>query len=93
MKHHVCGSRALLEGDLQPLEGEEIDSYRLKLPLLLRHIVDVSELLMPTESRGERPHTTDGAIAYKFWRYKITVYHGVIRAWLDVDCVHGYLWL
>jgi hypothetical protein len=67
MKHHFCGRRAVLERDVQPLERENLDPYRLKLPLLHRHIVDVSELVMPTGSGGERPHITDGAIAYKLW--------------------------
>jgi len=48
MKHYFCGCRAVLEGDVQPLEREELDQYRLKLPLLHQHIVDVSELVMPT---------------------------------------------
>jgi len=42
---------------------------------------------MSTGSGGERPHTTDGAIAYKLWLYKISVYHGLIRAGRDVDCL------
>jgi len=87
MKHHFCGRCAILEGDVPPLEREELDTYRLILPLLHRHIVDVSDLVTPTGSGGERPHTTDGAIAYKLWWYKITVYHGVIRAGCEVDCV------
>ena len=65
MKHHFGGRRAVLEWDVQPLEREELDPYRLKLPLLHRHIVDVSELVMSTRNGGERPHTTDGAFAYK----------------------------
>ena len=62
MKHHFCGLRAILEGDLQLLEREELDPYRLKLLLLHRHILDVSELVMPIGSGGELPHTTDGSI-------------------------------
>ena len=67
MKHHICGRRAVLEGDLQPLEREELDPHGLKFPLFHRHLVNVSELVMPTKSGGERPHTTDRAIAYKMW--------------------------
>ena len=67
MKHHVFGRRAVLEGDVQPLEFEELDPYRLKFTLLHRHILDVSELVMPTGSVGERPYKPDGAIAYKLW--------------------------
>ena len=50
---------------MQPLEREELDPHKLKLPLLHRHIVDVTELVMPTGSGGERPYKPDGAIAYK----------------------------
>ena len=67
MKHRYCGSRAVFDGDLQPLEREELDPYKLKIPLLNRHIMDISELVMPTASAGKRPHTTDGAIAYELW--------------------------
>ena len=63
MKHHICGRHAILEGDVQPLEREELDAQRMKLPLLHRHIVDISELVLSKGSGGERPHTTDGAIA------------------------------
>jgi hypothetical protein len=87
MKHHFRGRHTLLERDVQPLERENLDPYRLKLPLLHRHLVNVSDLVMPTGSGGKRPHTTGGAIAYKLWWYKITVHHGVNRAGCDVDCV------
>ena len=65
MKHHFCGRRAILEEDVQPLEREELDPYKLKFPLLQRRIVDVTELAMLTGSFGEGPHKTDGAISYK----------------------------
>ena len=65
MKHQICGRHDVLEGDVQSLEREKIELYRLKLPLLHRHILDVWELLMPTGSCGKRPHKTDGAIVYK----------------------------
>ena len=48
------------------LEREKLDPYRLKLQLLQRQIVDVSELVMPTGSGGKRPHKTGGPIAYKW---------------------------
>jgi len=67
MTNNFCGRRAVLEGDMQHLVREELDTYRLKLPLLHRHIVDVPELVVPTGRRGERPHTMDFAIAYKLW--------------------------
>ena len=67
MKHHFCGRRSILKRDVQPLEREELDPYRLKLPLLHRHIVDVSKLVIPTGSGGEHPHTKDGAIANELW--------------------------
>ena len=38
---------------------------RLKLPLIHRHIFDVSELLMSTGSGRKRPHTAYGTISYK----------------------------
>ena len=63
MKHHFRVRLAILKGEVQPLEREELDRYRLKLPLLHRHKEDVSKVVMPTGSVGERPHTTDGAIA------------------------------
>ena len=37
MKHHFCGRRAVLVGDVQPLEREELDLHGLKLPLLHGH--------------------------------------------------------
>jgi hypothetical protein len=65
MKHHFCGRHAILEGNMQFLEREKLDPYRLKLPLLYRHIIDFSELVMPTGIGAKRSQTTDGAIAYK----------------------------
>ena len=59
MKHQFSGRRAILKGDVQPREVDDLDPYRLKLPL------DVSKLVMPTGSGGERPHTKDCAIAYE----------------------------
>jgi hypothetical protein len=67
MKHHFCGSRANLEGDVQPLDCEKLDPDGLKLSLLHWHIVEVSKPVMPARGGGERPHTTDGAIAYELW--------------------------
>ena len=67
MEHHIFRRRALLKREVQPLEREEIDPYRLKLPLLYRHILDVSKLVMPTGSVGKRKHTTGGATAYNLW--------------------------
>ena len=65
IKHHICWNHAVLEGDVQPFERVKRDPYRLKLRLIHQHIV--SALVTPTGSGGKRPHTTDGAIAYKFW--------------------------
>jgi len=65
MKHHVCGRLPILEGEVQPLEREELDPYGLKLPL--RH--GDSGLVMTARGGGESPHTTDGAIAYELWSY------------------------
>jgi len=64
-KHHFCRRDAVIEVDVQPLEREELDPYRLKLPPLHRNIVLVSELVMPTGNGGKCPHTTDGTIGYK----------------------------
>jgi len=55
MKHHFCGSNAVFERDVQSLEREKIVPNRLKLSLLHRHILDVSELVMSTGSSGETP--------------------------------------
>ena len=63
MKYHICGRSAFLKGDVKPNEREELDPYKLKVPLLHRHIVDVSKLVIPTGSCWELPHTTDGVIA------------------------------
>ena len=55
-----------LEGDVQPLEFEELDPYCLKLPLFHGHILNVPKLVMSTRSGGgELPHTTEGAVAYE----------------------------
>ena len=64
MKHHFCGRHTVFDGNVQSLEREKFDPNGLKLPLLHRHTVDLSELVMSTGSVGKRPHTTDGAIAY-----------------------------
>jgi len=37
MKHHICGRRPDLEGDVQPLGCQDLDSYVLKSPLLDGH--------------------------------------------------------
>ena len=67
-----CGNEApllsashVLEGDVQSLEREKLHPDRLKLPTLHRHILDVSELVMSTESGRLRPHTAHCAFAYK----------------------------
>ena len=65
MKHHFCGRHAVLEGDVQQLERVKLDPFKLKISLLHRHVLDVTDLVMPTGSIGKRPHTADGAIAYK----------------------------
>ena len=67
MKHHFYGSCAILEGEVQPFEREELGTYRLELPLHNRHKADVSELVMPTGRCAEIPHKTDGAFAHKLW--------------------------
>ena len=63
MKHHFCGSRAILEGDVRTLEREELDPCGLKWPLLHRNVVHVSKLVMPVRGGWERSQTTDGFVA------------------------------
>ena len=46
MKHHFCGRRAILEGDLQPLRRQELDSNFLISPLLDGHILHFSKLVL-----------------------------------------------
>jgi len=46
MRHHVCGRRAVLEGDVQPLRRQELDSNVLKFPLLDGHVMHVSKLVL-----------------------------------------------
>ena len=54
-KHHFCVRYAVFEGDVLSLERENLDPNRLKLPLLHRHILDISELAMLTGICGKRP--------------------------------------
>ena len=63
MKHHICKCRVILEEDVQPLQREELDPYFLKLPLLHRHIFDVSELIFDDEKRW-------GSSVYNERRYR-----------------------
>jgi len=67
MKHQFCRRHTILEWEVQFLEREKHNPNRLKLPLLHRHILDVSELVLSTGSGRKRPHTAYGAIAYKLW--------------------------
>jgi len=46
MKHNICGRRAPLEGDVQHLGRQELDSNILKSRLLDRHITRVSKLVL-----------------------------------------------
>ena len=65
MKQHFCRRHTIFEWNVQYLEREKLDPNRLKLPLLQRHILDVSELVMSTGSGPKRPHTAYVAICYK----------------------------
>ena len=65
MKLHFCGPYAVFEGDVQSLECEKLDPNRMKLPLIQRHKLNDSELVMSTGSGRKRPHTAYGAIGYK----------------------------
>ena len=46
MKHHFCGRRAVLEGDVQTLGRQEFYSDILKSALLDRHKVHVLKLVL-----------------------------------------------
>jgi len=46
MKEHFCGRRAVLEGDVHPLVHQEFYSIVLKSPLLDRHVIRVSKLVL-----------------------------------------------
>jgi len=46
MKYHFCGCRAVLEEDMQPFGRQELDSNVLKSPLLERHIIHVTKLVL-----------------------------------------------
>ena len=46
MKHHFCGRRAILEGHVQPLRRQELDSNVLKYALLDGHIIHCSKLVL-----------------------------------------------
>ena len=65
MKHHFCGRHTFLEWDIQYIEREKLEPKSLKLPLLHRHILDVSELLISAGIGRKCPHTAYGVIAYK----------------------------
>jgi len=41
-----CGRRALLKGDVKPLDRQELDSNVLKSPLHDGHIIHVSKLVL-----------------------------------------------
>jgi hypothetical protein len=57
MKHQFCGLYAVFEGVVQFLESEKPNPNRLKLSLLHRHILDVSEHVMTTGISRKRLHT------------------------------------
>jgi len=67
MKHHGCVLGHILEGEEKPLECKELDPYRQKLSLLHGQIMDISKLVMTARSDWERPHSTDGVVAYELW--------------------------
>ena len=65
MKHHLRTRHIIFEWNVQSLEREKLNPNRLKLSLLHRDILDVSELVMSTGSGWKRPHTAYFAIGYK----------------------------
>jgi len=46
IKHHLCRRRDVLEGNVQPLGRQELESKVPKPPLLDRHIIHVSKLVL-----------------------------------------------
>jgi hypothetical protein len=52
MKHHFCRRHIILDWNVQSLEREKLDPNILKLPLLYRHILDISDLVMLKEEVG-----------------------------------------
>jgi len=65
MKHQFCRRHTIFEWNVQSLKREKLDPHMLKLPLLHRHLLDVSELVMSNGSGRKHPHTAYGAIGYK----------------------------
>ena len=92
MTHHICGRQTDFEGNVLFLELEKHDPNRMKLSPLYRDIFVVSELVMPTGSTGKRARTAYGAIVEIFLGNEITLYHYVIRAVREIDCVYGCRW-
>ena len=66
MKHHFCRRHTIHEWNVQTLDREILEPKRLKLLLLHRNILNVSELVMSTGSGWKRPHTAYGDMRYKF---------------------------
>jgi len=46
MKHHICGRRTVLEGDVQTLGRQELDPDVPKSVLLDWHIIHVPKLVL-----------------------------------------------
>jgi len=75
MKHHFCGSRTVLKGDVQALRRQELDTYLQKSPLLDWQVLDVLKIV-PTRCGREQtksPHAMDGAVGHKTQRYQVIV--------------------
>jgi len=78
IKHNFFGRRAVLEGGVQEFYPILFYSNVLKSPLLDRHVLRVSKLVLTRWWwEGVCPHAADGAVAHKLRWYQITVHLGV----------------
>jgi len=75
MKHHFRRHSAVLEGDVQTLGRQELDSNVLKSALLHRHVLHVPKLVLAHGVGVEpiRPFASDGAVAQELLGYHVTV--------------------
>jgi hypothetical protein len=73
MKHYLRGRYAIIEGDVQTIRRQKLNSDVLESPLLHGHVMHVLKLAMTRYVDDERPHAPDGAIAHELWSYHIAV--------------------
>ena len=75
IKHHFSRHSAVLKGDVQTTDRQDLDSNVLKPALLHRHVLHVLKLVL-THGVGvepKRPCATDAAVAKQLRRYHVTV--------------------